>query len=383
MRSGDKVKILYVITSTGIGGAEKMLYELVTRLDRERFEPMVCSLKPMGQFGEKLRGNDIPFFSLDMPEASGFRGALVTLRSLYRLLMLTVALSPDLMHTFLFRANQVGRFIGWIQGVPVISAIRVLEMEKEYHHTCDARTSFMSTHYTAVSEEVRQYTIRKSGLKPEKITTIPNGIDLALFHGIVADISLPESLGLAPDNRLIIFVGRLSRQKGLPFLLEAFCSVAEAVPSARLLIVGEGEDEESLKADAGSRGITDKVVFTGIRSDIPALLSLCEVVVLPSLWEGMPNALLEAMASAKPVVATSAGGVPEVVVDGETGLLVPPSDPKALATALLTLLNDPDRAREMGEKGFERVKRRFDIAATVRRTEELYRQVLLKKGVEI
>lgn len=375
-----RVKILYVITSTGIGGAEKQLFELVTRLDVERFEPMVCSLKPSGPVGEALQARGIPFFSLDMPDAGGLRGMAVTMRSVYRLLMLVAALSPDILHTFLFRANQIGRFVALVQGTPVICAVRTQEMEKQFHHTCDSKTSFMVDHYTANSEGVREFTITKSRLKPENITTIANGIDMEPFRGSRCDSELKKSLGLAPEHRVITAVGRLRKEKGYPFLLTAFKGVVEEWPDTRLLIAGEGEEEASLKQHARELGIAEKIVFAGLRTDIPAILALSEIFVLSSLWEGMPNAVLEAMAAGRPVVATRVGGVPELVVEGETGLTVPPSDAAALRQALLSMLKDSERARLMGEKGRERAEKHFDIRLTVRKTEELYMKVLEGRG---
>ncbi|MDH4100946.1 MAG: glycosyltransferase [Nitrospirota bacterium] len=382
-KTSDKTRILYVITSSGIGGAEKQLYELVNRLDKDRFEPFVCSLKPLGGIGEMLKNEGIAIFSLDMPDVGGIRGMGVTMRSIYRLLMLTVSLSPHLIHTWLFRANQVGRFIGWVQDVPVVSSIRVQEVEKGYHHTCDGKTSFMVDHYTAVSDEVRDFTIQKSKLKPEKITTIVNGIDMTPFDITTPDAALAGQLGIQPGDRVLTTVGRLNRQKGLPVLLQAFKGVLDTVPEARLLVVGEGEELEPLKTMAREMGIEQRVLFPGLRRDIPAILARTEVFVLPSLWEGMPNAVLEAMATGRPVVATRVGGVSELMVEGETGVIVPPSDAPALQQAILAMLSNPEQARLMGEKGRERAMKHFDIRLTVRKTEELYRRVLKQRGVEV
>ena len=175
-------------------------------------------------------------------------------------------------------------------------------------------------------------------------------------------------------------LGRLHPQKGFSDLLTAFAQVRQRIPSVRLFVAGDGELRDDLEAQARSLGMAAVVTFAGVRADVSEVLAALDVFVLPSLWEGMPNAVLEAMASGLPVVATAVGGTPEVVVDGVTGLLVPPQDPGALAQAIGHLLRDPDLRRRMGRAGRRRVEEHFDVRETVRQVESLYETLLREKG---
>jgi glycosyltransferase involved in cell wall biosynthesis len=175
-------------------------------------------------------------------------------------------------------------------------------------------------------------------------------------------------------------VCRLNKKKGIEYFLRAAAVVAAQFPKARFLIVGSSCFDPNYQAElerlAGELDLSDRVIFTGERNDIPALLREIDLSVLPSLSEGLSNSLLEAMASAVPVIATNVGGNPEVVQDGRTGLLVPARDAAALAQAMIQILQSPDLARRFGEAGYEKVKSDFSLAATVRRTQELYMELL-------
>jgi glycosyltransferase involved in cell wall biosynthesis len=174
-------------------------------------------------------------------------------------------------------------------------------------------------------------------------------------------------------------VGRLHRQKGYDYFIRAIARVKREVPGVKVLIAGEGEEENNLKKLVRSLDLTKEIIFTGLSLDVGLILSYTRLFVLPSLWEGMPNAVMEAMAAAKPVVATRVGGVPELVVEGETGILVPPEDTEALALAMLDLLQDPLKGRSMGEAGRKRVQDHFSMTAMVTNTDYLYQELLKTK----
>jgi glycosyltransferase involved in cell wall biosynthesis len=182
-----------------------------------------------------------------------------------------------------------------------------------------------------------------------------------------------RALGIDPGAPLVGVVGRLEPQKGHAYLLEAWADVRRAAPGARLLVVGDGSLRADLEARALAPALRGSVVFTGFRADVPRVLATLDVLTLPSLYEGMPLTAIEASAMALPVVATAVDGTPEVVRDGETGCLVPPADPPALAHALRALLADPARARSMGRAGRAHVLARFDLDAQVEATARVYR----------
>jgi glycosyltransferase involved in cell wall biosynthesis len=265
----------------------------------------------------------------------------------------------------------------------VISSIRTEEMERTYHLLLERFSSPLVSQYVAVSDHTKHFTIRRSKTKPEKIVTIYNGVDAHEYgHNPRTSPSLiKSSLGINLKSKVVGTVGRLRKEKGHGYLLQAFAHIARTMKDVTLLIVGEGEDSVRLKRLTDELGLKDHVIFSGLRDDVPDLLRVMDVFVLSSLWEGMPNALLEAMAAKKPVIATSVGGVPEVIVDGKTGLLVPPNDTQALSMALMSLLADENRRRGFGEAGYQRVVEHFSLAQTLARTERLYHEMMVaKKG---
>jgi glycosyltransferase involved in cell wall biosynthesis len=226
---------------------------------------------------------------------------------------------------------------------------------------------------------VADFAARVIRIRPDRLLVIPNGISLEDVPP--ADPAEARAiLGLSADTLVMGTVGRLQPVKGTRYLLEAFTQLAAVHEDVVLLLVGDGPERASLQVLAQQLGIAKSVRFLGDRQDVSRCLHTMDVFVLPSIWEGMPNAALEAMAVGLPVVATAAGGTPEVVVDGVTGLLVPPRDPDALARAVARLLRDSDLRRTMGQAGRVRAKQRFSIEETVRRTEELYTTLLKEKG---
>ena len=373
------IKIVFVITSTGVGGAEKMLYHTSTSLDRTRYAPSICSLKGKGEIAEDVEAAGIEVYSLTMAEGDQFGGWIASLRALFRLSRYLMKVKPTIVHSFLFRANILSRIAAFIVRVPlVISSVRVMGGEKGYYHSVEKFTSFMVDHYITVSESVKDYLIHKANLLPEKITTVYNGVTL---NGITTEgeSSIPMPFGLKPQDSVILSVGRLHRQKGYDYFIRAIARVKCEVSGIKVLIAGEGEEENNLKNLVRSLDLTKEIIFTGLSLDVRKILPFTGIFVLSSLWEGMPNAVLEAMAAAKPVVATRVGGVPELVVDGETGILVPPEDTEALARAIIALLQDPLRGLSMGEAGRERVQAHFSMASMVTKTDNLYQELLKTK----
>jgi glycosyltransferase involved in cell wall biosynthesis len=206
------------------------------------------------------------------------------------------------------------------------------------------------------------------------VVVIPNGVDLAAADAALAAArpSARTALGLYPSDLAVAFVGRLHRQKGLKQLLGAFFTLLQSHPTAKLLLAGDGPERAGLETAVAGLRLQPFVRFLGALPAPWPLLAAADLFVLPSLWEGMPNALLEAMAAGLPCVATAVGAVPEVAAAGEEALLVPPGDAAPLLRAILELADDPARRRALGARARRRVEERFRIEATVARTEELY-----------
>lgn len=363
------VTILYLITSTNAGGTEKALWELVRRLDPARFTAHVCCVKRPGLFGPRLAAAAAGFYSLGLPEAGGPAAALSLAPAGLRLARLVRTLRPQILHCFLLQANILGRLAGRLCRVPaVISSLRVTEARR-WPHAIDGLTVSMVDCYTAVSEAVRQEAIARAGIAPEKIIAIPNGIDCA-------ECPAPAGCAGNADAFTVALAGRLHRQKGHAVLLEALKLLEGRQPQVRALLFGQGPDEEALKRMAADLGIADRVRFMGVVEDGATAMLAADAVVVPSLWEGMPNAVLEAMALARPVVASRLPGMDELVQHGRTGLLCAPGSAGELAGALARLAGDPGLARGMGAAGRARVREHFSLQTTVAATEALYERLL-------
>ena len=216
----------------------------------------------------------------------------------------------------------------------------------------------------SVSEEDRSFGVERHILPPGRTSSIPNGIEA---NG--AGPPAPLGRGKAPR---VVTVARLVRQKGIPILLAASQSVLRRRPGVEFTIFGDGPDRSALEARAARLGVASQVHFAGNVANVEQRLGPFDLFVLPSLWEGMPISLLEAMAAVRPVVATSVSGSAELVIDGETGKLVEPGDPEALADAILERLADPAAARAMAVRGRDRVRRNFSVSRMVESTAELY-----------
>jgi glycosyltransferase involved in cell wall biosynthesis len=266
--------------------------------------------------------------------------------------------------TFLFHPTLLGRLMGSLFGVPIrVSSERTMASESRVRRMLNRWTVGLATHVVAVSDRVAAYAAREFRIPPDRLTTICNGVDLDRFRPAPRD-------GFGGGS-VIGSTARLHAENDHASLLRAFSRVSMRWPEAELLLVGRGPEEARLKALAEDLGTSTRIHFVGEQEDVAPFLHQMDLYVQPSVAAGMPNALLEAMAAGLPVVATAVGGTPEAVVEGETGLLVPPRNPMALADAMLKLLEDRRLAEAFGRAGRARVEADFGEKLMLQRVEAL------------
>jgi len=356
-------RIFYLITELDVGGAERVLCELATRLDRRKFDPVVACLSGRGPMAAQLEEKGVEVLWVDMRSWWDVP-AWLRLRKELR------ERRPHVLHTFLFHANLAGRLAAINLGIGTkIASVRV--EEPRFHHLWLERvTRGLVDVVTCVSESAMRYTHRRVRVPMDKLVVIRNGIDPSEWD---VPVMAPAPEWQLPEGAPVVaFLGRLDRQKNPLLLLRAASKVVREVPEAVFAFAGRGPLENRCKAEAARLGIEGCVRWVGWLAKIGPLLARMDLLALSSDWEGMPNVVLEAMACGKPAVVTAVGGCPELVVEGETGFLVPRGDEAAMAERIVRILMDDSLRKRLGAAARQRVAREFSIGAMVARNEALY-----------
>lgn len=357
-----KHSIVFVVNGFGVGGGELKLLELAGRLDREKYELAIVSVGQGGVLEERFRALGVPVHVLR--KWCGF-----DVRLPFRLAALLRRHSADLVMSTLFYADIMSALATFIYRPKALVSWEVITGQLSwYQKWAYRRLANRFTRVAAVSQSIHPFIIRDRGQDPQRISTIYYGVDLDKYHP------------LAPDEKsaAVVFgtVARLVYQKGHTHLLEAIPGVLARHPGTRWRFVGDGELRTELEAQAQRLGIAQAVEFCGRRDDVQQQLGSFDVFVLPSLWEGFPNVVLEAMAAGKPVIATAVEGTIELVVDNETGVLVPKQDAAALAEAMVRLAADAALRERMGQASRHRVETHFSVQKQVAEFEALFDRLL-------
>jgi glycosyltransferase involved in cell wall biosynthesis len=373
-----KIRLAYVIKSMTIGGSQTHLTQVLRLLDRERFAPILYCLTGEGPLLETVRAVDIPV--IDGGVHHGFKGGrgLAAVVPLARFLR---EQRTDVVHNYLLRANAIGSIAARLARVPVVLCSKRGCHERRGLELALARVgNWLADRITVNAEAVREFVHANERCPKEKMVVIPSGVDTDRFRPLTGD-GFKARLGLPQDRRVIGVVTRMRVRKGVEEFIRAVGRVRQAHPDVHAVIVGEVDLDDSLQALVSSLGLQNHLSLLGRRSDMPDVYAAFDVFVLSSHDEGMSNAILEAMAMEKAVVATDVGGTGEVVRHGHTGLLVPPKDPEALAAAINEMLAQPARAGEMGRLGRRIVEDRFSAHAMVRQMEQLYLDLVAERGL--
>jgi glycosyltransferase involved in cell wall biosynthesis len=310
------------------------------------------------------------------------------LASLLDLVYLMRRVRPDVVHTATSKAGFLGRLAARLTGVPLV-VHTIYELPENstsspwlrgFYWALEFLAARLAHHLVTISEPNRRQILAERICTSRKLTLIPEGLDMARYQASRSASQIRAELGIPQDAPLVVSVGRLEPAKGHADLLAAFRRVVDRFPQARLAIVGRGYLESELRALCQTLGIQDHVMFLGFREDLLDLVGACDVFALASLYEGQGVATMEAMAMSRPTVCTGVGGVTDVVVEGETGYMVPPRDPEGLAQRLIELLCDPEKAQAMGQAGRRRAEEHFRVEDTNRKLLCLYQNLLSRRS---
>lgn len=369
-----ELTILHFTNSLERGGAEQHMLSLIRGMDLSAFRPILVCPPALAR---QIVGDLDPraeLFPIELRRPFDLGAAA-------RLGLFLRGRRVDVLHSHLFSSSVLASPIGRMAGAPaIVETPHVNELWRrgwmKRHFFADRLVGRCVDAYIAVSQANARYLTDKKGLPQEKIRVIRNGIDPVEFEpGERPSDCLRRSLSFPADDPVIVCVARIEPQKGHSVLLEAIRQIREVIPSVRLVIVGEGRLRAPLERQTHDLDLDDAVRFVGRQANVADWLAMAQVAVLPSLYEGLPLAALEALAAEKPLVATAVDGTPEVVRDGETGLTVPAGDPRSLAISILRLLRDPALAHRLAKAGRKLVTEQFTVQRQVRETENLYREV--------
>jgi glycosyltransferase involved in cell wall biosynthesis len=362
-----RIRVVELLATGTSGGAQEHVYNLVTRLDRARYDVSVLSLSN-GAAVRRLEKTGISVCALeDMEDEAAIEAVAAHL----------AAVKADVVHNHMYRAEVVGTQAAWrlaATGKPrpyVVSTVHSSRIRSDDDRDLVRRLTPKMDHLIAVSKAIERKIVDE-GRVGAPVTLIYNGVDLTRYSEPDICGTLHEEFPIPTDAPIVGVVARLEPEKGHPTLIEAWPAVLDAVPRAHLLIVGEGSTRAALEAQVAALGIRESVTFTGRRDDVPAVTAALDVAVLPSYREAQGLSILEAMALSRPVVASAVGGIPEMIEDGLTGLLVPPREPAPLAAAIVRLLKDHPYADTLAKAAQNLVHDRFCVELMVRAIETIY-----------
>lgn len=378
------VPVAYFIDHLKVGGAQRHLIEVLRRLDRHRFAPQVWTLRGEGELIAEAEQLNIPVRSFGLGARLQEAGTLPLFLRAARVLRQEWV---QILHCYLSFANIVGTLLAACAHVPILLVSkRSLDtyqrrLEAWSHWVVNRRADKV----IANADAVRDFVMRTEGCPADKIIVIPNGINDEFDESTAKELRAQEraALGLSPQTRVVGTLGRLAWKKGQEYFLQAAAAIVHREQNVTFVLVGDGPLRTQLEAQAHALGIASQVKFLGQRLDSQAVISMFDIFVLPSVIEGMPNALLEAMALEKPVVVTNAGGNAEVVTHGVTGFVVPTHQSGEMAQAILQLLRDQALARQFAHAARQAVHQRFSFRHTLDAMESLYTEMLTAKGVAL
>lgn len=377
-----KYNVIYLIDGLGMGGAERMMVPTLQYLSRDDFSPRVCVFqeKAGNPIANDLRAVGVPVDLLPIP----YLRDLTAVPRLWKYLRKAEA---DLVHTQLEFADTLGNFAAKLLRLPSVCTIHTLPPQdmspkSKAHQRVEW---FCLRHFCdrviAVSEEARAYHVQTGGATENQTITIYNGIDTTHYSGLEGEHdAFRRELGVPLDAHLMTTVAVLREPKGIQFMLRAMPEILATDPQAYYLIAGDGPYGNTLRQEARKLSQQNRIIFAGMRRDVPRVLAASDIFVLPTLTEALPTVLAEAMACHLPIIASAVGGIPEMVFDGENGLLVSPGDPSQLVEACSSLLGDEDLRQTMGKRSWQIAHEKFNIHQQIESLKYFYLELIEQYG---
>ena len=364
----DRLRVMQIVPNLGLGGLERVVVTLCTALDSDRITPSVLCLRGRGMLADELTSRGIPVLEIDHvpdePDYFAFRKVARVLREQ----------AIDVIHTHNTQAFLDGTVGGLLAGTRTM-------VHTDHARSFPDKLRYMAAEHVmshfvhrvvGVSEHTTTNLHRYERIPRRKLTTIANGVDGARYDVRIDVAAKRRALGLPESGPVIGLGARFTDQKGIIYMLQALTILQRSFPDVSLVLAGEGPLEDDLRSASRELGIEAAVHFVGVRPDMAELLKVFDVYALPSVWEGLPMALLEALAAGCPIVATDVGGVPSAITHNETGLLVPPRDPGRLAAAIATVLTDASLRASLIGRGRRTFEERYSARAMARQYEALY-----------
>lgn len=371
----EKTKIVHVIDDLGMGGAQRQLVELLKGASRKRFCIEVISLSTKkDHYASIIHDLDIPILELSQSGKLDLR-CFNLLRAAIR------HANPLIVQTWLFTADLYGRIGAWMEHVPVIiSTVRSVEPDKKRHYVMMDRMLKNITHAFTVNAKANGEVLSsREGVESKMIHTIYNGIDLNVFDHNKVNGAFRERLGFESNTPVIGIVGRLAPVKDHATFIKAAALVTRDIPNARFVIVGNGPLRAELERLAAVKGIAGSISFIEGQSNVADVFASFDIAIVTSQYEGCCNVILEAMAMNKPVIASRVGGNPELVRVNDNGKLFDAGDAVQLSAAILTMIRNPKDAKQMGDRGRQRIESDFTLHRMVHETEKVYESLVKEK----
>lgn len=367
-----KLNILHLVNGFAIGGGEMGLLTLVKLLNKNKYNQVIAAVGQGGPMQKDFEatGHRVEVFNKKFAFDVSLIGKVAELMKAEKI---------DIVLTTLFYADVIGAFAANRAGVPVVISWEVVSHPFKFRHLYAYKKALKYIDMVVpVSHAIRKQIMTERGVPTEKAQTIHYGVDTEKY-AVKDGQKMRQQLGLADDEIVFGTNARMTHQKGHTYLIDAVKQVAQKYPKVKFVLAGDGPLHDELVQKMKDLGVEDKFLRLGFRTDIPDLLTAYDIYVLPSLYEGLPNQVLEAMSCGKGVIATAVDGTVEAVVEGETGLLVPSKAPKPLAEAILKVLDQPELMQKFGTKSRQRIEEAFTIEKEVREFEELFDRLYAQK----